>query len=136
VVVRTGQAGAAAVIPDELDGANCIDLLIVRRSRVILPGFLEHFLNSATAVRAVAEESVGSIQAHYNVGALKRLPVPVPAMAEQQSLLAELDAERHFMDITGAAYERQITLLRERREALISAAVTGHLDVTTARGAA
>ena len=27
VVVRTGQAGSAAVVPKELDGANCIDVL-------------------------------------------------------------------------------------------------------------
>ena len=33
LIVRTGQAGAAAVVPADLDGANCIDLLIIRRSR-------------------------------------------------------------------------------------------------------
>src|SRR5262249_55440645 len=30
VVVRTGQAGAACVVPDSLDYCNCIDLVIVR----------------------------------------------------------------------------------------------------------
>ena len=32
VIVRTGRAGVAVVVPPELDKANCIDLLIVRRS--------------------------------------------------------------------------------------------------------
>jgi type I restriction enzyme, S subunit len=32
VAVRTGQPGTAAVIPPELDGINCIDLIIIRMS--------------------------------------------------------------------------------------------------------
>src|SRR5690606_26264127 len=37
VVVRTGQAGSAAVVPPALDGANCIDLIIVRPGPKLFP---------------------------------------------------------------------------------------------------
>jgi type I restriction enzyme S subunit len=40
VVVRTGQAGTAAVVPAELDGSNCIDLLIIRPGKNTDSSFL------------------------------------------------------------------------------------------------
>ena len=39
VIVRTGQAGAAAAVPPALDGANCIDLLLSGRRIVGPPVF-------------------------------------------------------------------------------------------------
>ncbi len=46
VVVRTGQAGAAAVVPREFDGANCIDLIIVRLGNKLDPRYVTYVLNS------------------------------------------------------------------------------------------
>jgi len=47
VVVRTGQAGAAAaVVPPELEGANCVDLLIVHPGPDLVPRYLELLINS------------------------------------------------------------------------------------------
>ncbi|MFD6363616.1 hypothetical protein ACFWFX_27795, partial [Streptomyces roseolus] len=62
VVVRTGQAGAAAVVPPQLVGANCIDLIVVRPGRSMAPKYLEYVLNSQYAQAHVSEHSVGSIQ--------------------------------------------------------------------------
>ncbi|MEZ5246310.1 MAG: restriction endonuclease subunit S [Acidimicrobiales bacterium] len=73
VVVRTGQAGAAAVVPQDLDGANCIDVLIIRPGRKVDPEFLQFVLNSDWTKKHIAEHSVGSIQAHFNVGSMKGL---------------------------------------------------------------
>ena len=46
VMVRTGQAGVAVTVPPELDGANCVDLLIVRPGRRVVSEYLELLLNS------------------------------------------------------------------------------------------
>ena len=83
VVVRTGQAGTAAVVPNELDGANCIDLLIVRRSEQMLSQFVYYYLNSGTAISQAREQSVGAIQAHYNTSTLAQLVVPKIPLDEQ-----------------------------------------------------
>ncbi|MEV6890922.1 restriction endonuclease subunit S [Kribbella sp. NPDC051137] len=62
------------------------------------------------------------------------LRVPLPSRAEQIEIVTtiekELEPDRHLRD----AILRSIRLLEERRSALISAAVTGQIDVTTARG--
>lgn len=129
VVVRTGQAGAAAVVPPDLDGANCIDLLRVRPTAALDSRYLELVLNSDWTQKHILEHSVGSIQAHFNVGALKELPVPVPPLPEQLGMVDELERARRLHDDLERACDRQVAALRERKQALITAAVTGQLDV-------
>jgi type I restriction enzyme S subunit len=41
IAVRTGQPGTTAIVPKGLDGANCVDLIIIRRSKEIVPEFAE-----------------------------------------------------------------------------------------------
>ena len=45
VVVRTGRPGAAAVVKDRFDGANAIDLIIVRRSEMVLSEFVAYLFS-------------------------------------------------------------------------------------------
>ena len=129
VVVRTGQAGTAAVVPEKLDGANCIDLLIVRRSERVLSWFMYYYLNSRTAMSQATEQSVGAIQAHYNTSTLARLVVPEIPLDEQIRIVRYLDRETARIDALIAKVCQAIDLLKEFRTALISAAVTGKIDV-------
>lgn len=134
VVVRTGQAGAAAVVPPEFDGANCIDLIIIRPGRKIVPKYLEYVLNSEHARAQVSEHAVGSIQAHFNVGAMKQIPLPSLSKDEQEKTVARLDQAVDKIDRLWNKLVKQERILAERRQALITAAVTGQFDVTTASG--
>ncbi|MFG3417742.1 restriction endonuclease subunit S [Micromonospora sp. NPDC048063] len=131
VVVRTGQAGAAAVVPPEFDGANCVDLVIVRPGPSLVPRFAEYLLNSSYAKRRVAEFAVGTIQSHFNVAAMKAMPIPRHSMIEQQRIVAEIDKAIQPIDEATSRMEEQDRLLAERRRALITEAVTGQIDLTT-----
>lgn len=134
VVVRTGQAGAAAVVPAELDGANCIDLIVVRPGRKLSPRYLQYVLNSGYASARVTEHSVGSIQAHFNVSAMKQIPIPSIPRSEQDEIVRLLDIRVGALDLLHRKLDQQEQLLAERRQALITAAVTGQFDVSTASG--
>ena len=64
---------------------------------------------------------------------LRSFPVHVPERRVQEDIVDRIELSwRHLAD-TGDAIKRQLDLLAERRQALITAAVTGQLDVTTAR---
>ena len=132
VVVRTGQAGVAAVVPPEFDGANCIDLLVVRQSPRIISDYLLTYLNSWGARTDVQYRSVGAIQAHYNTATLANLVVPLPPETEQRAILD--DVSRHLEPVVRSegATSREIALLREYRTRLIADVVTGKLDVREA----
>ncbi len=57
------------------------------------------------------------------------MQVPVPPLAEQTAIVAHLERELAKFDTLTAEAQRGIDLLQERRSALISAAVTGQIDV-------
>ena len=56
----------------------------------------------------------------------------VPPIGEQRAIVAHIAAETAKLDALRAATERTIALLKERRAALIAAAVTGQLSITGA----
>lgn len=82
------------------------------------------FRNPATAVM-------------YGAGGQKRVPdefvrdfaLAMPSVPEQDAIAAFLDRETGKIDALVAEQERLIALLKEKRQALISAAVTGKIDV-------
>ncbi len=57
------------------------------------------------------------------------LPVVLPPTVEQSAIVAFLDSETAKIDTLVGEAQQAISLLKERRSALISAAVTGKIDV-------
>ncbi|WP_433476560.1 restriction endonuclease subunit S [Spirillospora sp. CA-142024] len=60
---------------------------------------------------------------------LGAIPVPVPPIEEQRLIAAYLDDQTKMIDQTKVEALRLIELARERRSALITAAVTGQIDI-------
>jgi type I restriction enzyme, S subunit len=71
----------------------------------------------------------GGGQPNVNQDILRGLRVACPALAEQITIIEFLEAESSKFDTLTAEAQRAIDLLQERRTALISAAVTGQIDV-------
>jgi len=132
VIVRTGHAGVAAIVTPEFDGANCIDLLIVRRSDEVLSEYLLMYMNSWPARADVQFRSVGAIQAHYNTTTLANLVVPFPSLSEQRMLLDGVEERLGSLTALVKAAQQEASLLREYRTRLIADVVTGKLDVREA----
>ena len=59
-----------------------------------------------------------------------RQPLPVPPIDEQLQIVAHMHDELHRLDGIARCVDAQVAKLREYRQALISAAVTGQLDVS------
>ena len=72
------------------------------------------------------------MQASFRIEDLYGYKVAVPPMDEQQAITDHLDAQTANFDLLTAEAQRAIALLQERRTALISAAVTGQIDVRDA----
>lgn len=60
---------------------------------------------------------------------VSNLQIPFPSKSEQTAIATFLDRETAKIDELIAEQEKLIALLKERRSALISAAVTGKIDV-------
>ena len=68
---------------------------------------------------------------HWNVSAEKyaRLPIPLPTIDEQHVICKKLDAVCNKMNELVSKSKESVSLLQEHRASLISAAVTGKIDV-------
>ena len=129
VVVRTGQPGTAAVVPHDLEGCNCVDLIVIRKAPNFSENFVCWYLQAEAAVRQFAEGADGAIQLHFNIGTAANIILPLPSLSEQKKIAAYLTRETVKLEKLISAANQAMILLRERRAALISAAVTGKIDV-------
>ena len=85
VIVRTGNPGAASLIPESLTEANCSDLVIVRPGEKLDKKFLVYYLNSI-AVHYINSYRVGAVQQHFNIGAARKLKINLPPIEEQKQI--------------------------------------------------
>lgn len=129
VTVRTGNAGVTAVVPSSLDGCQCFTMLITSLAGACVPEFFCYLLNSVSSQRYFALEGWGTAQVNISVPILKALPVTIPPLVEQQAIVAHLNSLAAALDALVTEAEAAMELLGERRSALISAAVTGKIDV-------
>jgi len=87
---------------------------------VLRPLKLINDLTYSTTVKHLSSKQVANIR------------IPLPPLDEQRRIVAHLDEQTAKIDTLIAKAQRFIELAKERRAALITAAVTGQLDVTAA----
>ncbi len=130
VVIRTGYPGTAAVVPAELDGSNCADLVVITPSEDLNPHMLAAVFNSAWGRSAVGGQLVGSAQQHFNVGSAKALRVRLPGRRSQDRIAGVLCALNELIE----NYLGRVEVLEEMakavyREWFVHFRYPGHEDV-------
>jgi len=93
--------------------------------------YLVAFLRSPAGRYEFERDATGASNSMQNIGqdSVRNLWLPIPPIDEQHAIVAHIAAETAKLEALRAATERTIALLKERRAALIAAAVTGKLDV-------
>lgn len=121
----------SAVAPGTVPFAVGQETVLLRRKPAVDPAFLRYALTSGEARHTVEAAMMGSTFRRINVSAIRSLPVRVPTLREQRHIAAHLDEQTAKIDAIIVKAERFIELAKERRVALIAAAVTGQIDVRT-----
>lgn len=129
VTVRTGYPGTTAVIPAELDGSQCFTLVLSSPRPDQHGPFFAWLLNSKPGVSYFEMEGWGTAQTNISVPIVQLIPVPRPSLQEQVAIDSYLNAETGKLDEMAATVQKAIERLQEYRTALITAAVTGKIDV-------
>lgn len=128
VSVRVGYPGITSVVTDDLEGSNCASIIIIRRGSYN-SDWLCAAMNVWVGRQQVDLASYGAAQKQFNVSDAIEFVFPVPPINEQNDIADFVQKTLNkFDDLTQKAF-KQIELLQERRSALISAAVTGKIDV-------
>ena len=101
----------------------------LKTNSLLLTDYLYRILSSEMFVAYFTPDTTGVSVPHISPDQICNFVIPVPPLAEQRAIVAHLDEKCGKLDLLKAKAERAIELLKERRNALISAAVTGKIDV-------
>ena len=117
----------AKVYASQTDGI-CTGELLVLRPRVLLQAFLCNYLLNPDFISLLDSSTYGAKMPRANWDFIGDLQALIPPIEEQRTIANYLDQETARIDKLIEKKERQIELLREKRSALISHAVTKGLD--------
>jgi type I restriction enzyme S subunit len=86
-------------VPKELDGANLTQgtARIAPSGRALAP-FLYWTLQSRSVADTIQSATKGSTFKEITLGRLRAIPIPLPPLAEQRRIVAELDALQAEVD--------------------------------------
>jgi type I restriction enzyme S subunit len=123
--------GLTVVYPEsEPEGIVTQDVIRIRvEQSIVSPEYLAYLLNSDFGRVLIDNISVESTRTRIGLGDLKSVKVVLPPPPEQRQITAYLDEKVQLLFDLQLQAEQAISLLQERRTALISAAVTGKIDV-------
>lgn len=120
-----------AYVPQDLQGVVCgYHLALLRPKDGTFGGYLKRVMDSRYARSFFATRANGITRYGLGIYAISNFILPIPpTQAEQKEIADYLDRETERIDALVETCETAIGLLKERRTALISAAVTGKIDV-------
>lgn len=114
----------------KLRGSTSFHYVMIKPVKGVYPPFFAHLFKSVTyiqALRATTDLIRDGQELRYSN--FVQIDLPLIPMEEQKRIASFLDGEIPKLDALTLEAQRTIGLLQERRTALISAAVTGQIDV-------
>jgi type I restriction enzyme S subunit len=129
LIVQRGSCGKIGYVSNDLGPATINPSLAILKNTTFDSGFMNYLLNSdgieklldsiqgTTAVPMISQEQIGEI------------PICIPPSDEIESILDFLNSKTLQLKETESMLKQEINQLNEYRIALISAAVTGKIDV-------
>lgn len=132
LVTKDGTIGKTAVVSDLKGKATLNSGIFLTRPMKSLynTDFMFWVLNSKVFSEFIEITKTGTTISHLYQNIFVRFTFPVPPSSEQQAIADFLDAETNRIDMLIGKKQRLIELLKEKRTALISRAVTKGLDPT------
>ncbi len=132
VIVQTGDIGQCAVIPGNFGAANCHALLIARCDQRVATGpYLAAYLQSDFGQHSLRRLATGALHPHLEFG-IRDARIVLPPLEAQDEIVREVTRAQGHIDQVATRLKEQLDLLIERRQALITAAVTGGISIPKA----
>jgi type I restriction enzyme S subunit len=130
LMVKLGATtGTVAIVETDEEFSIWVPLAAIRATKNIEPRFLLHVLRSDNLKRAYELNWTYGTQQTLGLRTISNLGIPLPPKAERDEIVRHIDSILPSLESLTSEAQRAIDLLQERRTALISAAVTGQIDV-------
>ena len=130
LVLNNQQAWRGSVGVSSYEGIVSPAYLILELSNKFDPHYANYLFRNSSMVShyLIASKGVGTIQRNLYWGNLRRTPIFIPPLSEQQKIAQFLDDKTAKIDQALDLAEKQIALLKEHKQILIQNAVTRGLN--------
>ena len=129
-MIKSGATtGVTAIVKDRIDFNIWSPLAVFRSSSKLHPCYLLNYLRSTNFQKAVELYWTYGTQQNIGMNVLENLHITIPPLIEQQAIAIYLDDKTTKIDTLVDKATQSIALLKEKRVAIISSAVTGKIDV-------
>ena len=127
----TAFLGSVAVVPSQMETAYVSQHVALARllKRVLNPEWVGYVALSWVGKTHLESQGYGGTKVQLSLDDIANLIMIAPPMDEQLHIVDVLAQEMERIDTLIGTSERSIELLKERRSALITAAVTGQIDL-------
>ena len=127
----TAYLGSVAIVPETLETAYVSQHVALARlcKRSLLPEWVGYVALSSVGKTYLETQGYGGTKIQLSLDDVANLIMTVPSLQEQSAIVAFLDSETAKIDTLVGEAQQAVSLLKERRSALISAAVTGKIRV-------
>ena len=129
LTVRLGNPGMTAVVPPSLDGCHFASIMWIHQHPRVDSGWLCHAMNSPVVQGQIEAANYGATLGQFNIAVAVDWVLPFPPKKEQYEIAAFLSHQLSTIAKVRNRIAEQLDRLREYRQALITAAVTGQLTI-------
>lgn len=131
IVIAGATIGRTAIIDKQYLPANTNQAVcILRLKGEANPVFIRIVLSSSSIQNRIRFDSVQSAQPNLSMGVLGDFELPYPTTEEQNAIIDEVNQKSNFIDNAITRIEKEIELVKELKQSLISEVVTGKIKVT------
>jgi len=129
--ITGASLGRSALVPENFGRANVNQHVCILRPQFskAMGSFMQRVISSEIVQSQISSFENGSSREGLNFQQVRNLVVALPPLLEQLGISDYLDRETNKIDRMVAKVEEAIERLQEYRTALITAAVTGKIDV-------
>ena len=129
-MIKSGATtGVTAIVDTDIEVNIWSPLAVVRCNDSMLPFFALNYMRSHSFLEGVSQNWSFGTQQNIGMGVIGDLPITVPPFEEQKVIASYLKRGLDRLSSLTQKTQRSIDLLKERRSAFITAAVTGQIDL-------
>lgn len=117
VIGRRGEMGRCGVVTSEMNGWLCgTGSFVIRLKDECLARFAFFQISSPKVKQYLEEQAIGVTMKNLNQGILSAIQIPLPPLATQQAIVAEIEAEQALV----AANRELITRFEQKIQATLA----------------
>jgi len=130
IMARYATIGTVSYVDIDKDFLVSYSCVTIKPNRSKVLGlYLYYYFKSHSFLQGIQYQVNTNTQGNVGINDLSKMKIVLPSIKEQEEIIAHLQMNLEQLDDLSTKSTQAINLIQERRTALISAAVTGKIDV-------